>query len=133
MNGETDLEVILRGLAPQTRAELYVFCTVQDGTYGDFAQSKPLACFQESEGLTLVLTQGAADREGLRYAGTFRCITLGVHSSLEAVGLTAAISSALAADGISANMMAGVYHDHLFVPSDRLEQALQVLNGLTTK
>ena len=70
------------------------------------------------------------------YAGfdcthTFRCITLRVHSSLLAVGLTAAVSAALARHAVSANMVAGYFHDHVLVPSDRAEEALKHLENLS--
>jgi hypothetical protein len=127
MNGETDLKTLLRTLAPTLDPECYVFCSVHGAVYGDFAHVNPLACFRESEGLTLVLTQSSAEAERLLYNGTFRCITLQVHSSLDAVGLTAALTGRLAEDGISANMVAGYYHDHLFVPVDDAAQAMVLL------
>jgi hypothetical protein len=64
------------------------------------------------------------------YQGTFRCISLHAHSSLEAVGLTAIVASALARARISANMMAGHYHDHIFIPSSDGEAALEIINAL---
>ena len=115
------------GLAPNLAPERYVFCSLPNATYGDFAQTQPLACIAESEGLTLILTQDQADQEEFGYTGIFRCISLGLHSSLEAVGLTAKLSTALAHQGISANMFAGYYHDHLFVPAAHAERALNCL------
>ncbi|WP_175108399.1 ACT domain-containing protein [Pararobbsia alpina] len=46
----------------------------------------------------------------------FRCawITLTVNSALEAVGLTAALATALGNSGISCNVVAGAYHDYIF-------------------
>jgi len=130
MNAETDLATLIQNLSPEPLPATYVFCTVQGANYGALSHTKPLACFSEAEGLTLVLTQESADREGLPYQGTFRCISLQVHSSLEAVGLTAAVASELAAHGISANMIAGFYHDHIFVSASRAKQALGLLESL---
>ena len=70
------------------------------------------------------------DAEGLAYDAVFGWITLEVHSSLEAVGLTAAVSTTLAQAGISCNMLAGYFHDHLLVPVDRLDDALSLLRRL---
>jgi hypothetical protein len=84
----------------------------------------------EAEGLTLVVSKEAADGEGLAYQGTFRCIRLEVHSSLHAVGLTAVVAKALAKHDISANMIAGYYHDHIFIPSDKADLALRVLESI---
>ncbi len=136
MSGEKDLNTILCSLDPCLQPSLYVFCTVRDARYGDLSHTRPVACMAEPEGLTLVVAKEDADEEGLAYQGTFRCIRLGVHSSLQAVGLTAAVASALATHDISANMIAGYYHDHVFIPSAHADAALQILksmNPLATK
>jgi hypothetical protein len=83
--------------------------------------------------LTLVLTKESADHEGLSYQGTFRCISLQVHSSLEAVGLTAAVANELAAHGISANVIAGFFHDHVFVSASRTDHALRLLESMSAQ
>jgi len=131
MSGETDLKRLLNGLSPLILEPCYVFCTLANGCYGDYSEAKPIASFQEPEGLTLVLTKENADTYGLSYEGLFRCISLQVHSSLEAVGLTAIISGKLASYDISANVIAGFYHDHVFVPEQDAEQALELLNNLS--
>lgn len=80
----------------------------------------------EAEGLSLVVPIAAAPQDAV----AMRCITLQVHSSLEGVGLTAAVSSALAQAGIPANMVAGYHHDHLYVPSGCSQDALNILQDL---
>jgi len=130
MAGETDINTLLSGLSPKLLDDTYVFCTLPDGIYGDYAMTRPIASFQEIEGLTLVMTQGNADEQGLVYDGLFRCISLQIHSSLEAVGLTAAVSGKLANADISANIIAGYYHDHLFVPQAKVVEALEILNNI---
>lgn len=127
MSGETNLDTLLRKLNPSLQTEIYVFCSIPNAKYGDWAHTHPIASVMEEEGLTLILSQASADQAGLSYSGTFRCIQLQVHSSLEAVGLTAAVSQQLAAQEISANMVAGFYHDHVFVPSKRADQAMKIL------
>jgi hypothetical protein len=91
------------------------------------AQLEPIGTFYEKEGLTVIVLKANADVLGIAYQGVFQCITLNVHSSLEAVGLTAAVSSALANQGISANVVAAYYHDHIFVPIAKANQALSCL------
>ena len=86
-----------------------------------------MASFVEREGLTLVLPSEAAERASLAFEGVFRQITLSVHSSLEAVGLTAAVAAKLTAKGISANVIAAYYHDHIFVPADKAQAAFRAL------
>ncbi len=80
--------------------------------------------------MTLILTKEQAAAEGLSFEGTFRRITLQVYSSLQAVGLTAAVASALSAHNISVNVVAACHHDHLFVPSRDAESALACLKRL---
>lgn len=81
----------------------------------DYVELNPISTFREKEGLTLVLTEDAATQAQLNFEGVFSLITLSVHSSLEAVGLTAAFATKLGSYGISANVIAGYYHDHIFV------------------
>ena len=90
----------------------------------------PMATFRESEGLSAVVMQADAETLGLSYESTHRCITLRVHSSLTAVGLTAAVSTALANAGMSANVVAAHHHDHLFVAAESADAALHVLQQL---
>ncbi len=130
MSGEQDLSTLLKALSPLLLPELYVFCSVKDGAYGLLSETNPFAAVAEKEGLTLVITQQQANQHGLFYQGTFRCLTLSVHSSLEAVGLTAAVATKLAVQQISANVIAGFYHDHIFVPSGRADEALELLSSL---
>ncbi|MGV8896725.1 MAG: ACT domain-containing protein [Rhodoglobus sp.] len=127
MTGVTDLTTLLASMEPHLLDGEYVFCTIAGARYGDFAELEPLATYRESEGLTLVLTRDAADGAGLPYEGAFRGITLSVHSSLEAVGLTAAVSTKLTERGISANVIAAYYHDHIFVQADKAQPALDAL------
>ena len=108
----------------------FVFCTIEDANYGDFAELFPLASFREDEGLSLLLRKDNADKAGLGYESIFKCITLNVHSSLEAVGLTAAVTGRLAEKDISANVIAAYYHDYILVPSGKAEDALLALNEI---
>ena len=130
MAGEEDLSKLLALLRPGLIPGDFVFCTVANMKYGDHAELQPIASVQEAEGLTLVLDKHTAEEAGLAYDAVFNCITLQVHSSLEAVGLTAAVSSKLAANGISANVIAAYYHDHVFVPKEKAQLALKLLTEL---
>ncbi|MEN8625217.1 ACT domain-containing protein [Psychrobacter proteolyticus] len=130
MSGITDVNELLSSMQPALVDELFVFCTVT-GQLAEYVNLAPIATFVEPEGLTLVLTKDKADEADLQYEGVFRQITLTVHSSLEAVGLTAAIATKLTSKGISANVIAAYYHDHIFVPDDKAEQALSALKELS--
>ena len=129
-SGETDLRRLLVALAPVLLKPDYVFCTVAHAIHVDCRALKPLASFREDEGLSLILEREVADRGGLSYASVFRAITLTVRSSLDAIGLTAAVAGKLAEHGISANVVAASYHDHIFVPRDKAEQALKLLAAM---
>jgi len=75
-----------------------------------------------------VLLKNTTDRADLAYEGVFRCISLGVHSSLEAVGLTAAVTGKLAKHRISTNVTAAFFHDHIFVQSELADRAIGILS-----
>lgn len=107
----------------------YVFCTLPEARYGDYAETEPIASFAEAEGMTLVVSKDAAEKHDLSFDGVFKCITLGVHSSLAAVGLTAAVTRKLAEHGIAANVIAAYFHDHVFVQSEFAERAIGILSG----
>ncbi len=126
MSGIKNLELLLQSMSPELMAGDYVFCTV-DGALSDYLSLEPIATFREPEGLTLVLEAEKAQQAGLESSALFSLITLTVHSSLEAVGLTAAFATKLAEHGISTNVIAGYYHDHIFVQKEKAQQALQAL------
>ncbi|WP_347110296.1 N-acetyltransferase [Paenarthrobacter sp. S56] len=127
MAGETDLDTLLESMHPMVRDGDYVYALWPHG--------KPLegdieAAVREAEGLTVVLRREEADKLGLSYDFVAAWITLQIHSALEAVGLTAAVSAALTHVGISCNVLAGFHHDHLLVPAADSGRALEILNLL---
>ncbi len=127
MAGMTDLQQMLATLEPEVREGEYVYVT---DTGGSSAALEPEALIHEDEGRTLVLRREVADEAGLAYEFVGSWITLSVHSSLDAVGLTAAFSTALAHAGIGCNVLAGRYHDHILVPHSQREDAVAVLREL---
>ena len=130
MSGETDLDELLIAIDPQVIEGDYVFCTVTNPAQKNVSKLNPLATFAESEGLSILIPQQHADEEDLVYHGVFKGITLSVHSSLDAIGLTAAVSARLAAHAIPANVIAAHYHDHVFVPREKATEALDLLKNL---
>lgn len=135
--GIRDLARLLARLEPVLGLEQWVFVTVK-GCYRmadlpNLASLDPLACYREAEGLSLVLEKGIADREGFPYPGVFSCIRLTVHSSLLALGLTAAVAGCLAEKGISANVIAAYHHDHVLVPEEHSRKAMTALQELSLK
>ncbi len=130
MTGEKNLEKLLESISPCLMDNDYVFCTFHNAQYGDCLDLEPIAAIKESEGLTLVIPKNKADENSLMYESVFKKITLQVHSSLDAVGLTAAVSAKLSEYGISANVMAGYYHDHIFVQKELAYTAIEALNEL---
>ena len=127
MTAITDLDVLLRDMRPDLRPAEYVYCAVAGEEAGDWLSLSPFGFFREDEGITLILERTVADSAGLPYGPVLRCITLTVHSALEAVGLTGAVAAALTRHGISANVVAAYYHDHIFVPAADGERALAAL------
>jgi hypothetical protein len=128
MAGETALATLLRSMSPHLNDGDYVFCTLPDNQIPQGCEV--IGSFREQEGLTLIVERQQAERAGLNFDYVAAWITLNVHSALEAVGLTAAFASALGKAGISCNVIAGYYHDHLFVGRADAERAMDVLRQL---
>ena len=130
MNGETNLNVLINSMKPYLNAGQYVFCTLKTI---EIDVNNCLFFFKENEGTTVVCLKEYADNQHYTYQSTFSWITLSVHSALEVVGLTAAFSDALAQHNISCNVVAGFYHDHIFVPKNQGAKAVEVLENLAKR
>ncbi|MEX2475981.1 ACT domain-containing protein [Marinobacter sp.] len=133
MNRTQFLQDLIKQLSPKLDPTSYVYCTVPNAKYGELEKLKPIVSIAELEGLTLVISLEEAKAEGLDYYRVFRRITLKGHSSLEALGLTSVVTSLLAERGITTNVIAGFYHDHMFVPSDRSDEAMEALKELASQ
>ena len=129
MPGEKDLVQLLKTMQPCLNEGEYVFCTVAD--LKGIPTDQIISFFKESEGFTIILARSLADQWHLDYSFVAAWITLTVHSALDAVGLTAAFANALADVGISCNVVAGYYHDHIFVDKGDGERAMEVLWALS--
>ena len=121
MAGERDLSVLLRSLGPGE----FVYVLADTVPHAEVHAS-----IRESEGVSYVLERDDADRLGLSYDFVAGWISLTVHSALEAVGLTAAVSAAFTKQGISCNVIAGLFHDHVLVPIARVDEAMAVIAKL---
>ena len=128
MEAISDLDTLLSGMRPVLNPGRFAFVSLPAGAGFDPADA--IATMREPEGLSVVLPEQAALERGWTVAFSAAWITLTVHSDLAAVGLTAAFSGALAAAGISCNVVAGTYHDHLFVPFEQAGLAMDVLDAL---
>lgn len=124
--GETNLTLLLRGMEPELQGRPYGY-GLWTGKALPFA---PFATVAEAEGLTVVAPLVDLEAAGM-VSDPWARISLTIHSDLAAVGLTAAFAGALGAVGISANVIAGLYHDHIFVPWDRRQDAVAALRALS--
>ena len=127
--GKTDLKDLLKALSPYHNIGDFVFCVVND--LASINLHDAIMMFKEEEGFTIILKKETADQLKLPYSFIAGWITLTVHSSLTAVGLTAAFSKALSEKGISCNVVAACYHDHIFVDKKDTEEAMKILVGLS--
>jgi uncharacterized protein len=125
----SDLPTLLSHLQPELNPGRYAFVHLPSGVTLD--QARIVASVREPEGLSVILPEKTAVELDLPIAFTAAWITLTVHSDLAAVGLTAAFSRALAQAGIGCNVVAGVHHDHVFVPVDQARHAMEVLRALS--
>jgi hypothetical protein len=129
MTGETDLAKLLKTLKPKHNPGDFVFCVRKNSEKVNIDDVVML--FREEEGNTMVIKKELADKLGLHYTFVAAWITLTVHSSLHAVGLTAVFSAALSGKGISCNVVAAFYHDHIFVDKKDVENAVRILSQLS--
>ncbi len=131
MPGIINLKQLLSDMKPNLAEGEFVYCSVPASALADHLHLDPIGLFREKEGVTLILPLEAARMAGFPAAPVMRMITLEVHSSLEAVGLTAAFATALGNEGISANVVAAYYHDHIFVPAADAGRAMAALLALS--
>ena len=127
--GETNLDVLIRNMEPVLNEGEYVFASVTD--IEKIPRSMTICEVKEKEGMTIVISKKDAEQLGLAIDFVAAWITLNIHSSLDAVGLTAAFATALGKNNISCNVIAGYYHDHIFVATKDAAKAMEVLWGMT--
>lgn len=129
MPGTKVLQSLLASIQPEMDDRTYVYCTVPEGGQCDIPH---VFHFREKEGMTVVTSLKTAEALQLPYTYPCRLITLNVHSSLEAVGFLAAITTKLAGAGVSVNAVSAYYHDHLFVPVESAEKVMELLGGFSS-
>ncbi|MBN2523057.1 MAG: ACT domain-containing protein [Bacteroidales bacterium] len=128
MTREHNTNSLIKNAAPKLNKGRFVFVTT---TEPEKIPSSELLCqFREKEGTTYILEKNIADKYGFSYFFIASWITLTVHSSLEAVGLTARVATALAKEGISCNAIAAYCHDHIFVPYKDTDRAMNILRKI---
>ncbi|WP_170381392.1 ACT domain-containing protein [Ruegeria atlantica] len=118
-----ETHAMIAGMRPEIQPGEFAFVAWPDDK--PWPEGTRASCV-EAEGMSLIVPINSAPKDAV----AMRCITLQVHSSLEGVGLTAAVSGALAQAGIPANMVAGYHHDHVYIPSGLSDDALNILQGL---
>ncbi|EZH74840.1 acetyltransferase [Aquimarina atlantica] len=129
MSGETNLTTLIRNMSPVLRAGEFVFSTVKNTDH--IPREDSIGEFKEPEGVTIIIDRKKAEHLNLSYEYIASWITLEIHSSLDAVGLTAIFSTELAKHKISCNVIAGYYHDHIFVHKKDENKAINVLKNLS--
>ena len=126
MSGEKNLEILLKTMKPKRNLGEFVFCEVEN--LEKINLNEIVMTFREEESITIIVKKEIADKLNLKYSFIASWITLTIHSSLDAVGLTAAFSKALSENGISCNVVAAFYHDHIFVDKKDTEKTMEILN-----
>tara|TARA_B100001989_G_C24535947_1_gene464411 strand:+ start:460 stop:855 length:396 start_codon:yes stop_codon:yes gene_type:complete len=126
MNGETNLDILLKNMQPVLHEDIYVFHS-SNISFNEAVQFNPILIFREVEGTALIIQKETAKKHALDYTYPSKMITLNIHSSLNAIGFLAAITRKLADNNISVNSISAHYHDHLFVPEEKAKLAIKVL------
>ncbi len=125
------MNTLVKSMSPKLIDGDFVFCSVSEKRLSEM-RITPLSIFKEEEGIAIIVTRQTADINSLTYSRIWSLITLTVHSDLSAVGFLALITDKLTKSEISVNVISAYYHDHLFVPKEKTEQALSLLNEITT-
>jgi hypothetical protein len=131
MSGDTNFFRLIRSMKPVLNEGDFVFCSFTEPD--ETALQEAICIFREREGFSVIFPRKTADEKGYAYSFISSWITLMVNSSLDAVGLTAAVSKALAEENISCNVVAGFYHDHIFVARKDGDRAMRVLEGISRR
>jgi hypothetical protein len=138
METVSDLGELLKGMRPNLREGRYFISSVEESQLMAIVSvlDQVVDIFREDEGFSVVFSENALEEmrgiSGSRAAGPFAWISLDVYSDLMAVGFLARITEALAAEKISVNAFSAFHHDHIFVPYEKRERAMDVLAGLTS-
>lgn len=133
MSGEMNLNTLLKSMKPILCDGDFVFCVLNSGLNENIFKLDPICIFHETEGLTIIIEKDKADQNNLPYGSIFRMITLSVHSSLDAIGFLAVITTKLAEKQMSVNPVSAYYHDHIFVPAEKALIAMEVLEKLSSE
>jgi hypothetical protein len=128
-SGEMNLQTLIKNMEPILNDGEYVFVSLS--SIESIPNDMIISTMREKEGMTVVLSKSDAESRDLKYEFVAAWISLNIHSSLEAVGLTAAFSSELGKGDISCNVIAGYYHDHIFVDTEDKEKAMEILLSMT--
>lgn len=129
MSGETNISELVKNMSPYLNTGDYVFSSIKD--ISSIKREDTICEFKEQEGITVIIEKHKADKYHLDYDYIAAWITLKIHSSLDAVGLTAIFSNELAKHNISCNVVAGYYHDHIFVNKKDAKRAINALKELS--
>lgn len=128
MNGITNLQTLIGLMSPELSDESFVFVSLEPDNVPKELRAE--GTFREKEGITIICEESEALKYSFAYEVRYKRISLGVHSSLDAVGFLSAIASELTKAEISCNVISAYYHDHIFVPELAAVRALAVLKNL---
>ena len=130
MSGGLDLNHLMQHMQPELKSGEFVFVSFSKEKFKS-KKINPQCIFMEDEGISIIINRSEADEKDISYNSVFKLITLKMHSSLDAVGFLAKITNELALNQISVNPVSAYYHDHLFIPASKAEEALVILKQMS--
>lgn len=128
----SNLKAMLASMSPKLNDVRVAYLSSKDvqAVLAKLPPESIIGTFREEEATTFIVELTAAENSGLEILFRGAWITLTVHSALSGVGLTAAFATALGKEGLSANVVAAYYHDHIFVAVEDAERAMAALQKL---
>ena len=125
----SNLKDIIKNINPVILDGEYVYVSFEFDLIQKKDCHKIFSIINEKEGVCAIIEKEYADRVNAKYDAVFSIITLQVYSSLNSVGLTEYVSSICHELNVPCNVIAGLHHDHILVPTNKAQDVVLKLSS----